>query len=159
MQHTWELTKVLSGMFLYIIINLIYVEQFDTNGILTALCIVIKYTQMQYMHICTYIKRSCSYTYTCLHICAYIDTRTNIHKHINKWRWAGHIERMKDNRWTERCTEWQPRREKISRGRPSRRWQDDRTRKGGTTWNRKATDRGQWKTLIEGYTLQRMDTA
>ena len=23
-----------------------------------------------------------------------------------KWRWAGHIARMKDNRWTKRCTEW-----------------------------------------------------
>ena len=38
-----------------------------------------------------------------------------------KWRWAGHIARMKDNRWTKRCTEWQPRRGKRSRGRPSRR--------------------------------------
>ena len=27
-----------------------------------------------------------------------------------KWRWAGHIARMKDNRWTKRCTEWQARR-------------------------------------------------
>ena len=41
-----------------------------------------------------------------------------------KWKWAGHIARMKDNRWTKRCTAWQPRRGKRSRGRPSRRWQD-----------------------------------
>ena len=41
---------------------------------------------------------------------------------------------MTDNRWTKRCTEWQPRRGKRSRGRPSRRWQDDITRKEGTTW-------------------------
>ena len=33
-----------------IIINLIYVAQFDTNGILTALYIVITYIQMQYVH-------------------------------------------------------------------------------------------------------------
>ena len=46
-----------------------------------------------------------------------------------------------------------------SRGRPSRRWQDDITRKEGTTWNRKATDRRQWKTLMEGYFLQWMDKA
>ena len=46
-----------------------------------------------------------------------------------------------------------------SRGRPSRRWQDDITRKEGTTWNRKATDRRQWKTLMEGYILQWMDKA
>ena len=56
-------------------------------------------------------------------------------------KWAGHIARLKDNRWTKRCTEWQPRRGKRTRGRPSRRWQDDITEKEGTTWIRKATDR------------------
>ena len=34
-----------------IIINLIYIAQFDTNGILTALYIVITYIQMQYVHV------------------------------------------------------------------------------------------------------------
>ena len=76
-----------------------------------------------------------------------------------KWRWSGHIARMKDNRWTKRCTQRQPRRGKRSRGRPSRRWQVDRTKKEGNTWIRKATDRRQWKTLMEGYILQRMDKA
>ena len=76
-----------------------------------------------------------------------------------KWRWAGHIARLKDNRWTKRCTEWQPRRGKRTRGRPSRRWQDDITEKEGTTWIRKATDRRRWKTLMEGYILQWMDKA
>ena len=71
-----------------------------------------------------------------------------------KWRWDGHIPRMKDNRWTKRCTEWQPRRGKTSRGRPSRRWQDNITRENGTTWISKATNRGQWKALMEGYILQ-----
>ena len=52
--------------------------------------------------------------------------------------------------------QWQPRRGKRSRGRPSRRWEDDITEKEGTTWIRKATDR-QWKTLMEGYILQWMD--
>ena len=32
-------------------------------------------------------------------------------------------------------------------------------RKEGTTWDRKATDRGQWKALMEGYILQWMDKA
>ena len=76
-----------------------------------------------------------------------------------KWRRAGHKARMKDNMWTKRCTEWQPRRGKRSKGRPSRRWQDDISRKEGTTWNRKATDRGQWKPLMKGYILQWMDKA
>ena len=31
--------------------NLIYIAQFDTNGILTALYIVITYIQMQYVHV------------------------------------------------------------------------------------------------------------
>ena len=62
-------------------------------------------------------------------------------------------------RWTKRCTEWQPRRGKRSRGQPSRRWQDNITRKEGTTWIRKATDRRQWRTLMEGYILQWMDKA
>ena len=39
-------------------------------------------------------------------------------------------------------------------GRPRRRWQDGITEKEGTTWIRKATDRRQWKTLMEGYILQ-----
>ena len=65
---------------------------------------------------------------------------------------------MKDNRWTKRCAEWQSRRGKRSRGRPSRRWQDDITREG-TTWNRKAKDRRQWKILMEGYIVQWMDKA
>ena len=46
-----------------IIINLIYIAQFDTNGILTALYIVITYIQMQYVRVCTYAKQSYKYTY------------------------------------------------------------------------------------------------
>ena len=47
--------------------------------------------------------------------CSEIRKRTNIIDIIEytlkqKWKWAGHIARMKDNRWTKRCTEWQPRR-------------------------------------------------
>ena len=63
------------------------------------------------------------------------------------------VERVYTTRWTKRCTEWQPRRGKRSKRRPSRRWKDDKTRKEGTTWNRKATDRGLWKALMEGSIL------
>ena len=71
-----------------------------------------------------------------------------------------HIARMKGNRWTERCTEWQPRRGKRARERPSRSWQDDKAMKEGTTWNRKkATDGGQWKAIMEGNILQWIDKA
>ena len=83
--------------------------------------------------------------------CSEIRKRTKIIDVIEyilkrKWKWAGHIARLKDNGWTKRCTEWQPRRGKRLRGRPSRRWQDDITEKEGTTWIRKATDRRRWKT-------------
>ena len=62
-----------------IIINLIYIAQFDTNSILTALYIVITYIQMQYVHVSTYMKQSYSYTYTCLHINTYTITCANIY--------------------------------------------------------------------------------
>ena len=68
--------------------------------------------------------------------CSEIRKRTKVIDIIEytlkqKWRWARHIARMKDNRWTKRCAEWQPRRRKRSRGRPCRRgrWPDDITRK------------------------------
>ena len=32
-----------------------------------------------------------------------------------KWRWAGHKARMKDNRWTKRCTVATKEREEIKR--------------------------------------------
>ena len=39
------------GLIIIIIINLIYIAQFDTNSILTPLYIVIAYIQMQYVHV------------------------------------------------------------------------------------------------------------
>ena len=98
--------------------------------------------------------RHCSVTFKCTCMIDIIEYTLK-----QKWKWAGHIARLKDNRWTKRCTEWQPRRGKRSRGRPSRIWQDDITEKEGTTWIRKATDRQRWKTLMEGYILQWMDKA
>ena len=93
--------------------------------------------------------------------CREIRKRKNITDIIEytlnqKWKWAAHVARMKDKKWTKRCTECQPRGRKRSRGRPRRRWQDD-IAKERTTWNSKATDRRQWKALIEGYILQWMD--
>ena len=78
-----------------------------------------------------------------------------------KWKWkcAGHIEKLKDNRWTKHCIGKQPRRGKRSRGQPSRRWQDDTARKEGTTWNRQATEdngRHWWRaTSCSGWTKPR----
>ena len=33
-----------------------------------------------------------------------------------KWKWAGHIARLKDERWTKLITEWQPIDKKRKRG-------------------------------------------
>ncbi|VDM44548.1 unnamed protein product [Toxocara canis] len=41
-----------------------------------------------------------------------------------KQTWAGHVARMKDNRWAERIVEWHPRDVKRPRGRPPTRWED-----------------------------------
>ena len=71
--------KILDILLIIIIINLIYIAQFDTNGILTALYIVITYIQMQYVHVCAYAEQSYKYAYTCLHIHTYTVTCTNIH--------------------------------------------------------------------------------
>ena len=41
-----------------------------------------------------------------------------------KLMWAGHIARLRDNRWTKRALDWLPRGIKRKRGRPPIRWED-----------------------------------
>ena len=74
-----------------------------------------------------------------------------------KWKWAGHISRMKDNRCTIRSTEWQIKGVRPV-GRPKRRWRDDIVGQQGAVWTRTAKDRERWRTLGEGYFLQWKDT-
>lgn len=62
----------------------------------------------------------------------------------NKRRWAGHIARMKDNRWTARVTDWYPRNGKRKPGRPPTRWEDPLRKEIGTKWRREAQDRKGW---------------
>ncbi|GFO41565.1 endonuclease-reverse transcriptase [Plakobranchus ocellatus] len=76
-----------------------------------------------------------------------------------KWRWAGHIPREKDNRCTKRCTEWQPRSGRRDRCTSEARWMDDIKRTTGPQWQRNAQNRRKWKTSAEGYILQWMDNA
>ena len=78
---------------------------------------------------------------------------TDIIDHIrqSKHRWAGHVARLQDNRWTIRATSWVPRRWLRPRGRPRTRWRDDLSRHLGTTWTRLAQDRHQWKLSREGF--------
>lgn len=79
----------------------------------------------------------------------------DIVKHITelKWRWAGHVARFKDNRWTKRIIEWRPRQDKRSRGRPPSRWTDD-LKRIAPNWIAIAQERKTWKTLEEAYVQQ-----
>ena len=57
-----------------------------------------------------------------------------------KWTWAGHVMRRRDNRWTVRLTEWQPRDGKRSQGRQRTRWRDEIKRFAGINWTTKALE-------------------
>ena len=74
-----------------------------------------------------------------------------------KWRWAGHLARRKDNRWTHNITNWTPITQTRRRGRQSRRWMDDIKEFGGVTWMRLAQDRRRWNGDEEAFLLQWRD--
>jgi len=62
-----------------------------------------------------------------------------------KGQWAGHLARMKNNKWAKRTTEWWPRERSRARGRPKRRWRDKIEEKAGSAWMRRAQDRNAWR--------------
>lgn len=72
-----------------------------------------------------------------------------------KWRWAGHVARMEDDRWTTRLTSWQGPAGIRKRGRPTTRWENDLIKIAGKHWKTKAKDRDKWKNLEEAFTLTR----
>ena len=69
----------------------------------------------------------------------------------SKHRWAGHIARINDNRWTKRMTDWTPRDWPRPRGRPALRWRDDLIQNIGHNWAQVAQDRKRWKESREGF--------
>ncbi|GFO32770.1 endonuclease-reverse transcriptase [Plakobranchus ocellatus] len=69
---------------------------------------------------------------------------------LDLWLPPGHVAKEKDNRWTKRCTEWQPRAERRDRGRPKVRWMDDIRRAAGPQWQRKAQDRKKMDGICRG---------
>ena len=96
--------------------------------------------------------------------CREIRAKTNIKDVVKfaakqKWKWAGHVARLNDNRWTKRITDWQPRYGKRSRGRQVKRWRDDIVQMKGITWGRDAGQWDDWRRGAEGYILQWMDGA
>ena len=64
-----------------------------------------------------------------------------------KWRWAGHLARRDDNRWTKRLTDWCPWDCKRSRKRPDTRWRDEIEKFAGRSWQRLARSMGDGKGL------------
>ena len=75
-----------------------------------------------------------------------------------KRKWAEHIVRMKDNRWTIRSKEGQIK-GLSTVGRPKRRWRDDIVGQQEAVWTRIAKDRESWRTQVESHFLQWTDTA
>ena len=73
---------------------------------------------------------------------------------VKKWRWAGHLARQHDNRWTLKATNWTPRSYTRGRGRQNRRWTDELRKQAGITWQREAQDRLRWKNDEEAFLQQ-----
>jgi hypothetical protein len=73
-----------------------------------------------------------------------------------KWRWAGHVARRQDGRWTKRIILWRPRLNSRQRGRPPTRWTDDIISTAGHNWVVKAQDRKSWRDMEEAYVQEWM---
>lgn len=69
-----------------------------------------------------------------------------------KWKWAGHVARLKDNRWTQKITNWKGPDGKRCRGRPFARWEEDIKKIAGPQWQRIAQNRENWQKLEEAFT-------
>uniref|UniRef100_A0A7I4YM96 Reverse transcriptase domain-containing protein n=1 Tax=Haemonchus contortus TaxID=6289 RepID=A0A7I4YM96_HAECO len=66
----------------------------------------------------------------------------------SKHRWAGHLLRRTDDRWSLRVTEWLPRNKRRPSGRPPTRWADSFSkyfRQSGLHWMQVAKDRAMWR--------------
>ncbi|KAJ0181610.1 hypothetical protein K1T71_002332 [Dendrolimus kikuchii] len=68
-------------------------------------------------------------------------------------KWAGHVVRYSDQRWTKIVTEWRgPTYGKRRVGRPLKRWDDDIRAVAGPRWLAVAADRNHWAQLEEAFT-------
>ena len=65
-----------------------------------------------------------------------------------KWRWAGHVMRRTDNRWSRLIVHWLPNGGQRRRGRPTTRWEDaleSFAKRSGFRWEKEALDQNDWK--------------
>ena len=75
-----------------------------------------------------------------------------------KWKWAGHVARRTDGRWSAKILEWRPKEGHRTVGRPRARWRDDldvfiRTIEGANRddWIVMAQDRTFWGAMGNSY--------
>ncbi|KAI8428464.1 hypothetical protein MSG28_007275 [Choristoneura fumiferana] len=69
-----------------------------------------------------------------------------------KWKWAGHLARYQDNRWTLQTTEWIGPAGKRQRGRQKKRWVDEIVKTAGNNWMSTAQNKQKWKEMEEAFT-------
>ena len=67
----------------------------------------------------------------------------------SKLSWAGHVSRMRDDRWTSKVLHWYPRGVKRPLGRPPKRWEDFIKESCGKTWRRLAESREEWNNFMK----------
>lgn len=92
-----------------------------------------------------------------------IRKKTNVtdalhHSLRQKWKWAGHIARYQDRRWTHQTTKWKGPIGKRNVGRQRRRWQDDIQNIAGYEWMKIAKNREEWCKLEEAFTQEGLHT-
>lgn len=73
-----------------------------------------------------------------------------------KWKWAGHVARLQDQRWTKSITTWKGPAGKRKRGRPHKRWEDEIKEIAGSRWIQTAKSRDDWQNLEEAFTCKRV---
>ncbi|MFH4978539.1 hypothetical protein AB6A40_005248 [Gnathostoma spinigerum] len=67
----------------------------------------------------------------------------------SKLRGAGHVARLKDDRWTKKVSGWYPRNQKRPVGRPPGRWNDLVRARLGPMWRSMAQDRIKCKAAVD----------
>ena len=82
---------------------------------------------------------------------------SNVRK--RKWSWAGHINPLKDDRWTSRVTTWRPYDNQILPGRRAKRWRDLDKFWRDAIWQKTAQDMLTWRRHAEAFARPRVTTA
>ncbi|KAI1712838.1 putative uncharacterized transposon-derived protein F52C9.6 [Ditylenchus destructor] len=67
-----------------------------------------------------------------------------------KLRWAGHIARREDNRWTKIATAWEPKAKAPKNWGKPLSWKQQITEIAGKEWMEIAQDREKWRSIVNG---------